>query len=310
MRIVFILSLSALALTFNHCDSGQSETTTLPSVSDMSASDSLKLLIELIDSMRAEAKQNLDEACAIVIDDPPIICFDDRPIFEIKVNASNQLLIRGKPATFEDIEGCVFEFYTMNRSLTEKEIEKNIRNSSYEGYNYPFYSFITKEYIKKYITEENERLESARHQNNTDLAEFHENSIKEWKKKLFILEVIHIEELQEIHPQTQIRIVTQEKKTGWSSFAHAALRGVYRVRDLACRELFGKAYLDLFLLSKTTGKKKYKDQLRALEMLYALRIFDEPYLRSIDCKNCMLDPDKAFYEKEVVATPPPFDPID
>ena len=227
------------------------------------------------------------------------------------MNAQNQFLIRGKPSKFENIEEEVYQFYTMNRDLSEKEVEEKISSKAYEGYNFPFYSFISENEIKRHIIESREHRKSTQEHGNLEMAQFYEKTLTEWEEKHFAIKVLQLETIQEVHPQTYILIDIRADSSGWSKPAEAALYGMYRVRNLACMDYFGISYLDLFLKAKTTGKQKYKDQLQAIEIIYDLRIQDAPYIRSIDCKNALIDPDHVYFsEEEVLAPPVPFDPND
>lgn len=208
---------------------------------------------------------------------PPDI--EDRNICEIKANNQNQLLFRGKPLENpDDISEKIIEFYQMNESLTESQIEAKIKNNNYKGYNYPFYSFVTKAEIQRHIDEEYAHLDNAEEQGNEDMIKFYDKAIQEWQDKMKAVRTLNIDVLHEIHPQAHIRIVVQQM-TDYELFAKIQSEieeALFELRDKAAKEYFNESYHTLKTRRAMDKSDAKGDQpkLDVLEVLYPGRIIE------------------------------------
>lgn len=174
-----------------------------------------------------------------------------RNICLVKANSRNQLMLRGELMTNpDDISDKVVEFYSMNRGLSKAETSVKIKDKSYEGTNFPFYSRISEAQINKNIEDATKAAEDAQSQPNAseDIVNFKWATVKEWEDKLSALKRYKAagggNELPEIDKQAHIRIEVQSK-TEYELFAkiHSELEeAIYELRDTEAKELFGESY--------------------------------------------------------------------
>ncbi len=207
---------------------------------------------------------------------PPI---EDRNICEIRANSQNALLFRNEELEDpNEISEKILEFYRMNEVLTESQTEARIQQSSYEGYNYPFYSFITLKGIEDAIEKEYKLAEEAEAVDNYDIADFHYKSVDDWKKKQKALQTLGINELKEIHPQAHIRVVVQQR-TEYKLFAKIQSEieeAIYELRDDAAKKYFGESYGVMKTRRAMDKADEQGDQpkLDVLKVLYPDRIIE------------------------------------
>mmetsp|Transcript_25787 Transcript_25787/g.34468 ORF Transcript_25787/g.34468 Transcript_25787/m.34468 type:complete len:214 (+) Transcript_25787:1459-2100(+) len=149
----------------------------------------------------------------------PPVPIEDRNICVIKANNANQLMVR-KEIMEEpnDISDRIIEFYQMNQGLTQAQTNSYIQNAGYEGYNFPFYSRVTKEVIDQKIDENERELEKAEEEGDEGLITFYSKSLSEWSKKKAAISTLEINELVEIQAQSHIRVEVQQK-TNYKLFA-------------------------------------------------------------------------------------------
>lgn len=210
---------------------------------------------------------------------PPPPDIEDRNVCEIKANNANQLLFRGKPLDNPDnISEKIIEFYQMNEDLAESQIEGKISNPGYEGYNYPFYTFISKEDIAANIDREYEDLDKAEEDGNEELIEFHDKAIRDWQEKMKAVRTLGIDVLHEIHAQAHIRIVVQQR-TDYELFAKIQSEieeGLFELRDAASEKYFGESYQTLKTRAAMdkADEKGDRPKLKVLEVLYPGRIIE------------------------------------
>ena len=208
---------------------------------------------------------------------PPDI--EDRNICEIKANNQNQLLFRGKPLENpDDISEKIIEFYQMNEGLSETQTEIQISNKGYQGYNYPFYSFVTKSEIQRHIDEEYAHLDNAEENGNEDMIEFYDKAIQEWQEKMKAVRTLNIDMLHEIHPQAHIRVVVQQM-TDYELFAKIQSEieeALFELRDKASKKYFNESYHTMKTRRAMDKADKNGDQpkLDVLEVLYPGRIIE------------------------------------
>ncbi len=207
---------------------------------------------------------------------PPI---EKRNICEIKANAQNELLFRGKRLSDpDDISEKIVEFYRKNEKLSESQTAANIQNPGYDGYEYPFYSFITMDQIVAEIDKEDALLVQAEEAENDDFVEFHAKAIRDWEEKLKALRTLGQNELKEIHPQAHIRIDVQQK-TEYQLFAKIQSEveeAIYELRDEAAQKYFQESYGTIKqrrAMDKADAKGDQK-KLDVLDVLYPARIIE------------------------------------
>ncbi|MCR9171832.1 MAG: biopolymer transporter ExbD [bacterium] len=208
---------------------------------------------------------------------PPEI--EQRNIFEIRANAANRLMIRGKIIENpDDISERVLEFYRMNRNLTASQTAAYIKNPSYKGIDFPFYSRVTMDEVKRKINENLDELDKAEAEEKDDFITFYDKMVKNWQKKEQALKTLKVNELIEIHPQAHIRVVVQQK-TEYRLFAkiHSEIQeALVELRNEAAEKYFGESYSKMRkrLDQDKEDKKGDGKKIKALEVLYPESIIE------------------------------------
>lgn len=251
---------------------------------ELSMEEREELRKELLDDIESQAIEHMDEACEFY---NSIECFPPNRIaligLEIKTNFEGEILLSGSPSDTSQIAHEVVRYYTINKDLGEAQIERMISDLAYEGYNYPFYTYISLSELNSIISREKEDLEHAKNNDSEDLVEFHQKAINDWEEKLRVLKILGTETLHEIHQQTHI-IIDSHDSIGFTDIGRKAVYGLCQVRGIASQEYFDCSYLELYYNYKITGKAIYKNKLFAIDYLYKAKIFDVSYLNSIDCE--------------------------
>lgn len=212
-------------------------------------------------------------------DVPPPPEIEDRNICIIKANNANQLMVRKEIMDNpDDISERIIEFYRMNEGLTQAQTNANIQNSAYEGYNFPFYSRVTKEFIDSKIDESERELDQAYEDERDDLVTFYEKALDEWSKKKSAISTLELNELVEIQAQSHIRVEVQQK-TNYKLFAkiHSEIEeAITELRDDAAQKYFGETYTKMAkrLALDKEDKKGDKKKIEALKILYPDRIIE------------------------------------
>lgn len=212
----------------------------------------------------------------VEVETPPI---EERNICEIKANNANQLLFRGKPLDNpDDISEKIIEFFQMNEGLAESQIESKISDAGYKGYDFPFYTFISKDDIATNIDREYDEMDQAEADGNDELIEFHDKAIRDWQEKMKAVRTLGIDELHEIHAQAHIRVVVQQR-TDYELFAKIQSEieeALYELRDGASQKYFGESYQTLKTRAAMdkADEKGDKPKLKVLEVLYPGRIIE------------------------------------
>jgi biopolymer transport protein ExbD len=208
---------------------------------------------------------------------PPEV--EDRNIFVIRANSSNQLMVRKEMMENpDDISERVVEFYRMNEALSEAQTEAKIQQPSYKGHNFPFYSRVTKEFIKKKMDEQDALLMQAEEDGDENLITFYAKSLEEWDRKLQAMQTLNVDELKEIHQQAHVRIEVQQK-TEYQLFAkiHSEIEeALTELRNDAAEEYFGETYTTMKTRSAQDKEDAKGDlpKIKALEVLYPGRIIE------------------------------------
>lgn len=207
---------------------------------------------------------------------PPI---EKRNICEIKANDRNELLFRGERLSNPDkISDKIIEFYRMNEGLSPSQTAAYIKNESYSGHKFPFYSFVTMDEILASIEKENLLLDAADEVDNGDLVEFHDKAIRDWREKEKALKTLNQKQLKEIHQQAHIRIDVQQQ-TKYELFAKIQSEveeAIYELRDEAAKKYFQESYGVIKhrrAMDKSDAKGDQK-KLDVLDVLYPARIIE------------------------------------
>lgn len=209
----------------------------------------------------------------------PPVPIEDRNICVIKANNANQLMVREEIMEDpDDISDRVMEFYRMNEGLTESQTTSYIQNVGYKGYNYPFYSRVTKEVIDTKIDENERDLAAAEEGDDENLITFYDKALAEWSKKKAAISTLKVNELVEIQAQSHIRVEVQPK-TDYRLFAkiHSEIEeAITELRNDAAQKYFGESYTKMSkrLALDKEDKKGDKKKIEALKILYPDRIIE------------------------------------
>ncbi|GAB5417540.1 MAG: hypothetical protein Crog4KO_08120 [Crocinitomicaceae bacterium] len=209
----------------------------------------------------------------------PPVKIEDRNICLIKANNANQLMVRDE--IMEDpneISDRIIEFYQMNEGLTQAQTDAYIQNENYEGYNFPFYSRVTKDIIDQKIDENERLLEQAEEDDDEGLITFYDKALSEWSKKKAAINTLNVDELVEIQIQSHIRVEVMQK-TDYKLFAkiHSEIEeAITELRDKAAKKYFDETYTKMTkrLALDKEDKKGDKKKIEALEILYPDRIIE------------------------------------
>jgi biopolymer transport protein ExbD len=210
---------------------------------------------------------------------PPDI--ETRNICAIKANNQNQLMFRGQIMSDPTkISEKIVEFYRMNENLSRSQTKTAISNPGHPGYNFPFYSRITKKELEEELNKAYEQLEAAENTDGIedDFIEFKQKQVDEWEEKKSALRLYGKSELPEIHHQAHIRIEVQQK-TEYELFATIQSEieeALYELRDEAAKDIFGESYGIIKTRRAMDKADEAKDQrkLDLLEVLYPGRIIE------------------------------------
>lgn len=170
-----------------------------------------------------------------------------RNVFNVRANSKNELMVRNEKMTNPDeISDRVKEFYTMNRDLTRAQTQTLIKDKSYKGYDFPFYSRINQAQIQANIESSTEAAEAVENTPGAaqEIIDFKWATVAEWEDKLAALKLYGKSELPELDPQAHIRIEVQSK-TAYELFAKIQSEleeAIYDLRDEASKEIFGESY--------------------------------------------------------------------
>lgn len=215
----------------------------------------------------------------IIENPPPAPPLEPRNICEIRANNQNQLLFRKEAV--EDpskISEKIVEWYRMNENLSESQMSQKIKDNGYEGYNFPFYSYVTKEVIQENIDRQYDLADQAEAVENYEIMKFHMDAVNEWQGKMRAIKLLGKSVLKEIHPQAHIRVEVQQK-TEYELFAtiqSEIQEALFELRDEAAKEIFQESYATIKKRYENdkADKKGDKKKLELLEILYPGRIIE------------------------------------
>lgn len=208
---------------------------------------------------------------------PPI---EERNICAIQANELNELMVRKERMSDPDeISEKIVEFYRKNRALSRSQSKAAIANKGYAGFNFPFYSYITKAELDVAIDEADAALSLAEEQGQpNDVIEFKEKALMEWTEKADALRLLGKNTLQEIHSQAHIRVEVMAK-TQYELLAkiHSEIEeALDELREDAAQDIFGESYSVIKQRRAMDKEDSNKDQrkLDLLEILYPGRIIE------------------------------------
>lgn len=214
-----------------------------------------------------------------VVTDPVEI--EERNVCAIAANNKNQLLFRGKEMKDPDlISEKILEFYRKNEGLSKSEVTAALNSPGSERFNFPFYSYITKEEMKTSLdasekeAEDYEKLPGA----TEELIDFKYKQVDEWLEKQKALELYGKGGLPEIHFQAHIRVEVMSE-TQYALFAKIQSEieeAIYELRDDAARDIFGESYGIIKKRRAMDKEDEARDQrkLDLLNVLYPARIIE------------------------------------
>lgn len=208
---------------------------------------------------------------------PPKV--DARNICVIKANNQNQLMVRDEiMENADDISERILEFYRMNEDLTQAQTDAYISNKGYKGYNFPFYSRVSRDFINKKIDETELNLEDAYEKEDDGLITFYQTALDEWMQKDAAMRTLGIKELKEIQAQAHMRVeVKPETDYKYMAKIHSEIEEAITIlRDEAAKKYFGESYTKMTkrLALDKEDKKGDRKKIEALEILYPDRIIE------------------------------------
>lgn len=235
-----------------------------------------ELLAEMSEKAKVEMKKYSDQYQQLECFS--IMCFPSLPV-SIQTNLRNEMMFNSERTTLDQIPALIHHYFTLNRSLSQEEVQKIILDQQMPNYRFPFYATYTRIDILEEIKNEEDKKIRAEQAENFDLVDFHDNAISDWKFKLRIMDILQRDELKEMR-RKGILITNQNEYNGFSPAADSVLVGIYAIRNTASLDYFNESYLSLYLRNKALNKKETNDKLLALEFLHPLNISDQSYLNS------------------------------
>lgn len=204
---------------------------------------------------------------------------EKRNICLIKANSRNQLLVRGELIENpDDISDKVLEFYQKNEGLTREQTKVNATNPSYEGFSYPFYSYLTASEIEDRIQIAEASLAELEAVDGTDQAiiDYKQSEVDNWLKKKSSLELSGLRELKEIHFQAHVRIEVQQATQYeiYSKIFSELQEVIYELRDGACKDIFGESYGRLTKRYDMEQSPQDEAKIGLLKLLYPDRFIE------------------------------------
>lgn len=223
-------------------------------------------------------KRQIPKLVEVLIPPVPI---ENRNICEIAANNQNQLLFRGENMTDPDlISEKIIEFYTMNENLTQSEASVLVGDQSYKGYDFPFYSYVTKSELEDAVKNAEAELEKYENMDGVtqDLIDFKAKTLDDWIEKQSAMKLYGKSVLPEIHYQAHIRVVVQQQ-TQYELFAKIQSEieeALYELRNKAALDIFGETYGIIKSREAMDKKDEAKDgrKLKLLSILYPDRIIE------------------------------------
>lgn len=210
----------------------------------------------------------------------PPVDVPERDILAIRANSNDQLMVRDEMMENpDDISDRILDFYRTNEKVSGQKMLDVMGNTSSKGYNFPFYSRITKSGILQKIELAIKAAEKVENQEGAEevLISFMWNEVSQWEKKKFALALYGKSALPELSGQAHIRIEVQDA-TGYALFAKIQSEieeAIFELRDDAAQEIFNEGYGTIVarLIDKPDNPVD-KPRLDLLELLYPARIIE------------------------------------
>ncbi|MDX2362171.1 MAG: hypothetical protein QNK23_15290 [Crocinitomicaceae bacterium] len=240
------------------------ETNATPDFSSLSTADSLAVVDSLFEEMYTQIyaqkmyQADFNPGCGFM----PI---EERCFLQIEMTENGEQLVNLE--INEDITEATIAFYITNREQNDPT------NNS------PMYSRVSRTEIANAINVVVEDAKATEEIENIsrDIVVFKWMIVKEWKKKLIVLETLQLEELPEIHIQAHIRIMYPENYNPREEILNPIFTSILSLRNEASLQHFNESYLSIFYRNSFTKSLEDKTKLNALEALYPLKIFDLTY---------------------------------
>ena len=198
-----------------------------------------------------------------------------RNIFDVAIDSGDQLLIRGE--IIEDFNLISVELtkqISINRNLTRAETMRCIKDRSYKGINYPFYSYSTLDEIEENVEMSLNQLKEVRETPGVeqDMIEFKYMQYVEWYEKLESIRLSKRNALEEIHFQSAIEVEFMEETSEdlVEKVYEELFESIYALRNKESMELFGEDFETI--RDRQNIFLNDFNKLRLIEVLFPIRI--------------------------------------
>ncbi len=197
-------------------------------------------------------------------DDPDIPDVRQRNVFEVLVNANNNLLVEGEYMKVKNLKDAAVKFLIADGVFTELGENENL----------PLREWVRQADVKAQIDQLEQRLAAA---TSEDKKKPINKAIEDWEKKLGAIEFFG--EYKEL-PGSALISMQNDNNTNYDTYIQVQNElesAVNELRDQLCLDKFGITYTEL---SKTYDRLKndeeasaiYKKQLYAVRAVYPQRI--------------------------------------
>jgi biopolymer transport protein ExbD len=197
----------------------------------------------------------------------------ERNILKIEANSQNKIKVREQYPDPSDISKEVIKFYTTNENNRDKNGVLN---------NFPQYTSANKNLCnreKSLLWEQVDAYEAA---GDDDMVKYLKSAISQWDEKLKALDLLERvtgnTELIEIDKEAHIKIVVQKATTYaiYTQIHNEIEEALNELRNKKCEELFGEKYTIMkFRYNQTPeDNKEDKEKLDLIRILYPGKIIE------------------------------------
>jgi hypothetical protein len=200
-------------------------------------------------------------------------------LFGIFLNKKNEFLIRGQRHDDPNlISDELTKYIICNRGLTKAETRIKLSDPSYEGHNYPFYSYSTLDEIEENVEMSLNQLKEVRETPGVekDMIEFKYMQCVEWFEKLESIRLSKRNVLEEIHFQSAIEVEFMEETSEdlVEKVYEELFESIYALRNKESIELFGEDF-ETIQARQNIFLNDF-NKLRLIEILFPVRITENP----------------------------------
>lgn len=171
--------------------------------------------------------------------------FESRNICSAQINQENAITIRGTLVdSAQLIKPTLTDFLSYNRKLSKEETVEKIKNPSYEGFNFPFFSHISDVQINEKIEALNQQLDTV--SNNDGLLKNLIWTRELWIRKKHYLQANGQSHLKEIHNHTHFELsVLGENQEKINELLVPMLEVMSELRNTECQAVFGESFAEV-----------------------------------------------------------------